>query len=470
VDELTFNVPTSNVLGTAPFAYGETVALFRDGARWFTGTVTAVKSLGTAQSEMWSVVVSGPWWQLQRIIYQQWMVLQNEGFSCLLGAMTTRVALMQDQWGNKITIAQQIFQIGVYALYKGASLFAFSSIPFTDTPPVEECKDITCAEAIKRCLRYIPDASAWFDYSTPTPVLYIQNRPYTASVVQPDLADTNLVEHSEVTPRYDLKIPGALFIYLTATVNPADGQSYTVVTRDSVGYGDTVAGCVVATFELTGQNGGAAETPPTGLAATFYNALQTLYWSGTVRLHEVDCSGLLRPGRQLNLLSGPSVWASMYTPIQTVDEDIDHGITTASFGPPDQLGPQDFFTLQQFFRNRATPTAWSSVQHNGTAGLGACVCGSSEYAAAVDAVAAAAADPTNVTKAVAAMEAQAACGPMPKPDVPPVPNQAGAGSTSVAGQPPKSAGTKQGLNLGAQPSIETLELCDGSHVDVLAPP
>jgi hypothetical protein len=68
------------------------------------------------------------------------------------------------------------------------------------------------------------------------------------------------------------------------------------------------------------------------------------------------------------------------------------------------------------------------------------------------------------------MEAQAACGPMPKPDVPPVPNQTGPGGTSMAGNDPKSAGGKQGLNLSAQPGIQSLKLCDRTYVNVLAPP
>jgi hypothetical protein len=253
---------------------------------------------------------------------------------------------------------------------------------------------------------------------------------------------------------------------LTAVANPTTGQLYNSITRDIAGAGSSQPGCVVATFELTGQGGGTPEVPPLGLAAKFFNSLYTyLYWQGTIRLHEAECGGVLRPGRMLNLLNGAAAWASMNTPIQVVTEDLDSGVTEAEFGPPEHLGPQDFFTLEAYFRNRPTPSAWSTAQHNGTAGITYCPtgCDAGLYAAAQAAAAASAADPTNPVKAqamLAAAIAAGACGVVPQPNVPPVPNKAGPGGSPAAGQTPKQSGNNQGSGGSSYASWIDLTYCD----------
>lgn len=466
VDEATFNIPTADVFGADLFVYGQTLTFYKNGVRWFTGTVTRTPARGSPGGESHGYTVSGPWWILQRIIYQQYALMQNGAFTCLTSQFTTRVTLGQDQWGNQITSNQQIFNIAVYALQRGSNFFTFATLPSLTLHPIEEARDISCAEAIKRCLRWTPDAQAWFDYSGAFPVLYIAQRA-GGSYVTLDLAQKNLVESLEgLTPRYDLRPPGVEFIYLTAITNPTTGQAYTTVTRDIAGAGSSQPGCIAATFELTGQAGGTPELPPVGLAAKFFNSLYTyLYWQGSVRLHEQECGGVLRPGRMLNLLNGAAAWASMNTPIQVVTEDLDSGVTEAEFGPPEHLGPQDFFALEAYFRNRSTPSAWSTAQHNGTAGISFCAtgCDAGLYAAAQAAAAASAADPTNPVKAqamLAAAIAAGACGVVAQPNVPPVPNQAGPKGSPAVGQTPKQAGGNQGSGNSSYASFIDLTYCD----------
>jgi hypothetical protein len=467
VDELTFNIPTADIYGADLFSYGETLTLFKNSVRWFTGTVSKTPASGSPGTEQHGYIVSGPWWLLQRIIYQQYALMQNATFSCLTSQLTTRVTLGQDQWGNLISANQQIFNISVYALYKGTNFFALSTIPSLTNFPLEECRDITCAEAIKRCLRWTPDATTWFDYSGALPLLLVSQRPYSGLIVL-DLAQKNLIESFDgITPRYDLRPPGVEFDYITALTNPATGQLYNQVTRDIAGAGSSQIGCIVATFDLTqGGGGGSPQTAPVGLAGKFWASLYTyLYWEGSIRLHESECGGLLRPGRSLNLIGGNSAWANMQTPIQVVTEDLDHGVTEATFGAPEHLGPQDFFALEAYFRNKPTPSAWASAQHNGTAGITYCPtgCDAGTYAAAVAAAAAAAADPTNPTLAIAALTAAVAagsCGVVPQPNVPSVPNKAGPGSTTVAGQTPGQTNNNQNSGNSSYASFIELTYCD----------
>jgi hypothetical protein len=435
VDEMRFNIPTPDVTAAEPFAYGEQLILWRNDVCWFSGWVSRLPSIATGASEKYGYIVSGPWWQLQRIIYQQWSLYWNTAFNCLVGQMTPRVVLGQDPWGNKLSSDGQIFDICVFSQLKGSGMMGFGEIPSLAPMILEECKDISCAEAIKRCLKWTPDASSWFDYSVEVPTMYIQQRPFNITTVL-DLANKNLIKGTErITPRYDLRPTGVVFNYLTSVIQSNGVQTY-ICTKDSAGAGDTEAGAIVACMELSGLGGGTPEAAPMGLASTFFNALYTyLYWEGAITTHEQDCTGQLRPGHSLNLLNGRPAWANMYTPIQVVTEDIDHGITEASFGPPEHLAPQDFFTLMMWLRNLATTSTWPQTMHNGTQGILSCAAPDpTTYGNLQTALINWYNNPTMANWLAVQQAALAANGISAQPGVPtPTPNKGGAGGKNIGG-------------------------------------
>lgn len=51
--------------------------------------------------------------------------------------------------------------------------------------PIQGANDITCAEAIKKCLQIVPQSSAWFDYSTSPPTFRVGTRNTLGSVTLP---------------------------------------------------------------------------------------------------------------------------------------------------------------------------------------------------------------------------------------------------------------------------------------------
>jgi hypothetical protein len=93
---------------------------------------------------------------------------------------------------------------------------------------------------------------------------------------------------------------------------------------------------------------------PTGLAASLYDAVKTLEWSGSIALvaQEVDATIPNPLNHLLNLSNGDPEWTSMAAQIQSVTEDIDNGKTSYEFGPPEHLGPSDLITLLQVNRRR----------------------------------------------------------------------------------------------------------------------
>lgn len=92
------------------------------------------------------------------------------------------------------------------------------------------------------------------------------------------------------------------------------------------------------------------ESPPTGLAAQMLAQFSPLRHSGSLSLkgREVDTNP--RPGRRLNLTNGRAAWSGMNEAIQGVSYDVQRGVVSVSFGPPQQLGPGDLKDRLRSFR------------------------------------------------------------------------------------------------------------------------
>ena len=354
VDEFTFFIPRTDVLAAAIFPYGADLILRRDEVGWFRGKVMRPAASGNSRTEGDQYVVTNAWGSLARLVYQQqW---------CIAGSLeyTPRITLGQNVWGQKISIGRQISEIITYALTKGVSLAAGSLPEFTECW-LEESRDLTCAGAIRNVLRLLPNAVGWCDYSAAgTPVLNIQENTALSAVELDATAGESLADFSNLGPRNDLVPPGVTFIY-TGTNRHAesgggDGRTYTTITRDSAGTAD-VEGSIVALVELN-----EGETAPTAAALAYWTALQVVQWQGSVRMKEQECTGLLRPGKVLNIANGRTAWASMRAVIQSVTENLYSGETTADLGPPEHLAPQDFIEQQQVARRRPTQTLFPVTQ------------------------------------------------------------------------------------------------------------
>lgn len=66
VDVLSIRIDAENLTSYTPPDLGQRVDLYRSGTRFFSGTVTDIKASG---NEALTVLVSGPWWWLERTNY-----------------------------------------------------------------------------------------------------------------------------------------------------------------------------------------------------------------------------------------------------------------------------------------------------------------------------------------------------------------------------------------------------------------
>jgi hypothetical protein len=143
----------------------------------FEGRVSRA-GLGTAAGSLrrLSATVSGPWRDMERTAYTQpwpmWVVDGDHPGGRWQPRATGRVLLNQNASGAPVTVRDQIADI-LYCCAATrpsvadpeAAAQAVGSIPPGITIPFDECRDLSCAQAAKKELRFLPRAASRFDYA-----------------------------------------------------------------------------------------------------------------------------------------------------------------------------------------------------------------------------------------------------------------------------------------------------------------
>ena len=210
---------------------GHRVTVLRDATPVFVGIITETPRAGDSRREDCSFTASGPWWLLEELTYEQSWKSWNG--SALVDVFTSHVMLGQRPDGSFITNAEVIADVLAFAapviaascgFQVGVDLTGFDGIRF----PTAEARDISCAEAIRKVLRYTPDAKAWWDYSGAYPVLRVARRTALAAVDIP-LAAGNLLQKLDITPRRDLLRSVVIVDYeINSAVNGANFTSHVI--------------------------------------------------------------------------------------------------------------------------------------------------------------------------------------------------------------------------------------------------
>ncbi len=234
------------------FSIGDWIEVYSDKTRKFAGFITSMPETHTVNATKISIIVKSAWYDLERIIYQQeWKSMLDVGNSTIL--QTTRrskLHLGQSSIGNKISSATQILEILQYAISKGAQIQiggVYVDIAF----PMEEAKDLSCAEAIARVMKWIPNASVYLDYSCDGfPKIYIKTLSQMKTA-QLDL-QSECVKSINVASRPDLQTNAVSIKY---ELEYSDGiSSWTKLAEDNypqdADYGGKNA--IVMSVELAG--------------------------------------------------------------------------------------------------------------------------------------------------------------------------------------------------------------------------
>lgn len=235
------------------FEPNEELTIDQDGEHWFRGRVTQTPVFGNVSGEAQQYTLSGSWWYLEQIIYQQnWMEPTNpdDEESTLKEVAKSHLILGQDVNGLALTIGEQIHDVIDYVnRAMGTSVIQLAeNFELAVNIPFDECKDLSCAEVIKRLLRWVPDVVTFFDYTQNVPVLHILRRaqllPVTFNVSQ--LSSYRLI------PRQDLLVPSVVLKFEKTHRN--SGNSWKTVEVQK--YPETATGqelqALVMTIELEG--------------------------------------------------------------------------------------------------------------------------------------------------------------------------------------------------------------------------
>ena len=212
---------------------GDEVVVAYNGTAVFKGDVKAVTDRhGRGDDRVQDVTVAGPWDKLQRLVFRQtWRrAVKGSSPATFSTFSSSRVILGQQPTGAAQTMSAQIAEIVDYAASKCGIALGTNAAP-AQYLPFDEARDITCADAIRRELRFFPKLMVRFDYSSGTPALviaapgdsdaaYVATVPKTERVYQYDAHPVSCVDVT-VDP-VDVVVGGKSASY--HQIYPADGN------------------------------------------------------------------------------------------------------------------------------------------------------------------------------------------------------------------------------------------------------
>jgi hypothetical protein len=258
VDTVSFTATGARIDSTPLFSYGQAVAITKDGAPWFSGVITSTPIEGGPDTEGIAYQVSGPWWHLEKCVYQQTWQVWNTVLDSLVSITKSRVILGKGTGTTHITNGAQLAAAVSWAISRGAPMQLGLVDPAINLP-YDEQVDITCSEVIIKMLRWSPDCVCFFDYSTIPATFHCRHKanltPFLVTIPGPEFV--------QITPRPDLQIPGVVLRYEqthTRSVADPDGDGpsraretvYNTVVEDAAGNPEALA-TIHSTIELAGS-------------------------------------------------------------------------------------------------------------------------------------------------------------------------------------------------------------------------
>lgn len=242
--------------GANSFSPGETIEIYADGTRKFRGSIVRLDTSLGGDDDSASMTAKGPWFDLESIVYQQtWKAARKSesGAVLLEDCVRSKIVLGQDSQSRKINASAQLYDIFNYAISKGAE-FSIGNIVADADIPLDEAKDLSCAEAVSRILKWMPDTGVYFDYSSDGfPTLSVLPRGSLATKTV-DISSGN-VKSVKVGPRPDLRVSSVSIKYES---EHSDGDnSWLTVTEDNYPPNSEYGGknAVVMSVELAGYKG-----------------------------------------------------------------------------------------------------------------------------------------------------------------------------------------------------------------------
>jgi hypothetical protein len=153
---------------------------FSGGQIIFTGRLTSLDGQADPSAPAVQATFSDVWFDLQYTPFQH--LWQQWNGSSVSTAYYSRINLFQDisagpggSWGY-LTTLQQLQEILAFAQSNCSLNVQYGKIDPAWNQPFYPCRAVSCAEAVMLCLRPIPDAVTFMDYTATPPKLHIRQR------------------------------------------------------------------------------------------------------------------------------------------------------------------------------------------------------------------------------------------------------------------------------------------------------
>lgn len=399
-DTLTLGFGLSDIRGNSPFEANEILRLDRvvetapdtfEATVVFRGRAAAPRRFASGPAEGFSIIVSGPWWYLENVIYTQPLKFVTAAGSLLNPTpaspdglqitdfpietrKSSRILLNTDQAGARIGTRVMIIDALTLAIAKGAPI-AIGTIDPGISITREELADATCAEIILKCLRWTPDHSSFWDYSVDPPALHIRTKANRALLIV-DVDDLE-IEEVDINAESDAMLSGVTINFLRR--HQRSDFEFLTLEKQVAGPSPEGIGALILTIELYGSYlvqtaaGPPAvvaiipqEATPAGIAGTLYNAFSAIAYSGRLRRVSDEAEAEAWTSKTLRVLNGVPDWSDSPMTIQGSSDDIFAGRTELLIGPPRQLGPMDLVGLVRKGRTIAPPITDLLDRNGGT--------------------------------------------------------------------------------------------------------
>lgn len=249
IDTARFSIPVPAADAAPVFAVGSRVQFQLLGNQVFCGKIREVpEATISGGNEAIAYAVVSPWWDLEHVVYQQLWAERSGG---VVGTVwKSHTTLCQDQAGNRISTSAQILDALNYAIAAGAD---FVAGPIFDgvMAPTRDGSDMSCAEVVKAMIRWTPDISAWFDYSTTPPVLHMARRAHLTPISLP-LAGA-ISDTLQIKRRDDLQAPCVALKYEQTSSDNDGSWATTLVDKYPPDGNEQAVNALVQTMGLSGS-------------------------------------------------------------------------------------------------------------------------------------------------------------------------------------------------------------------------
>ena len=207
-DVLSFVIAPEDVTAATIPELAQEMTLYRDGVQFFHGNVTGRPITLQSGRQVVQVVVSGPWWWMERINFTS---TKTDG----TGATAERISYVFGTTSGGSNLKTSIEAAIDRAITLGVPMQRGTVATFFDVPRIT-LNQGNCGQVLSELVRLVPDTMVWFDYSTSPATINVSRRG-SATTRTLDAA-SGALQSISINPIQELQVSQVRLPYVTRDV------------------------------------------------------------------------------------------------------------------------------------------------------------------------------------------------------------------------------------------------------------